>query len=110
MRGCSVSIQALTSCSREFILSPQRALSKPLNLYTFSSFRAKQTGVVCAQAAYICLLREARLFQETAPPCALLCHPSSINLNKSYRLSSCSLLYHKRQALISLANFITGDI
>src|SRR5581483_6583275 len=81
MRGCSASIQALTSCSREFMLSPQRALSKPLNLYTFSSFRAKQTGAVCAQAAYICLLQRARSLQKK-PRFHALCYPSPTNLNK----------------------------
>src|SRR5579883_1253377 len=81
MRGCSASIQALTNCSRAFMLSPQRALSKPLNLYTFSSFRAKQTGAVCTQAAYICLLQKARSPQKK-PRLRALCYPSSTNLNK----------------------------
>src|SRR5579883_528866 len=81
MRGCSASIQALTNCSRAFMLSPQRALSKPLNLYTFSSFRAKQTGAVCAQAAYICLLQKTRSPQKK-PRLRALCYPSSTNLNK----------------------------
>src|SRR5579871_1524891 len=39
MRGCSESIQALTIASSADMLSPHCALSKPLNLYTSSSFR-----------------------------------------------------------------------
>ena len=41
MRGCSVSIQALTIASSADMLSPHPALSKPLNLYTLVSFRLR---------------------------------------------------------------------
>ena len=102
IRGCSSSIQTLTSCSNEFMLSPQRALSKPLNLYTLLSFRTKQTDARSSHKHPTLFLSESAVCSENTPhPC--MPPPPAQRRIRNHRSFLLFLLYHTGQDFQILA-------
>src|SRR5579883_878209 len=104
IRGCSSSIQTLTSCSNEFILSPQRALSKPLNLYTFLSFRTKQTDARSKRSILLLSLSESAVCSENTPHPCIPPPPAQCRI-RNHRSFSLSLLYHTEQVFQTMNNY-----